>query len=49
MTDFIKMLLSSIPEEEFETRLKSLGIEDKNIKKLKEMVGMKSTENKKEE
>ena len=31
MIDFFKMLISSIPEDEFETRLKSFGIEDKHI------------------
>ena len=51
MTDFLQMLISSIPEEEFETRLKSFGIEDKHIKSLKEMAGYNSkpAENKKEE
>lgn len=39
MSDFFKMLISSLPEEEFETRLKSFGIEDRNIIKLKEMAG----------
>ena len=51
MTDFLQMLISSIPEEEFETRLKSFGIEDKHIKSLKDMAGYntKPAENKKEE
>lgn len=48
MTDFFQMLISSIPEEEFETRLKSFGIEDRHIKTLKEMAGY-SAETKKEE
>ena len=48
MIDFFKMLISSIPEDEFETRLKSFGIEDRNIKALKEMAGY-SAETKKEE
>ena len=39
LTDFVKMMISSIPEPEFEARLKELGIEDKNIIKLKEMAG----------
>ena len=50
MIDFFKMLISSIPEEDFETRLKSFGIEDKNILTLKEMAGYtKTAEAKKEE
>ena len=50
MIDFFKMLISSIPEEDFETRLKSFGIEDKHIKTLKEMAGYtKTVETKKEE
>ena len=50
MSDFFKMLISSLPEEEFETRLKSFGIEDRNIIKLKEMAGYgKVTEVKKGE
>ena len=48
MVDFVRMLFSSIPESEFETRLKSFGIEDKHIKTLKEMAGY-SAETKKEE
>lgn len=48
MFDFFKMLISSIPEEEFETRLKSFGIEDRNILRLKELAGY-SAETKKEE
>ena len=48
MIDFFKMLISSIPEDEFETRLKSFGIEDRHIKTLKEMAGY-SAETKKEE
>ena len=39
MSDFFKMLISSIPESEFEARLKECGIEDRNIIKLKEMAG----------
>lgn len=39
MIDFFKMLVSSIPESEFETRLKDFGIEDKHIKTLKEIAG----------
>lgn len=39
MIDFVRMLFSSIPESEFETRLKEIGVEDKNITKLKEMAG----------
>lgn len=39
MIDFMKMLISSIPEPEFEARLKEFGIEDKNITKLKEIAG----------
>lgn len=42
MVDFVRMLFSSIPESEFETRLKEFGIEDKNIIKLKEMAGYNS-------
>lgn len=42
MIDFVRMLFSSIPESEFETRLKEIGIEDKNIIKLKEMAGYNS-------
>lgn len=51
MTDFLQMLISSIPEEEFETRLKSFGIEDRHINTLKDMAGYntKPVENKKEE
>lgn len=41
MIDFMKMLISSIPEPEFEARLQEIGIEDKNILKLKEMAGYK--------
>ena len=39
MIDFMRMLISSIPETEFEARLKEFGIEDKNITKLKEIAG----------
>lgn len=39
MENFLKSFFSSIPEDEFEARLKDLGIEDKNIQKLKEMIG----------
>ena len=39
MTDFFQMLISSIPEEDFETRLKSFGIEDRHIQSLKDMAG----------
>lgn len=50
MTDFFKMLISSIPEEDFKTRLKSFGIEDRHILTLKEMAGYtKTAETKKEE
>ena len=50
MFDFFKMLISSIPEDEFETRLKSFGIEDRNILRLKEMAGYnKPAEKEKEE
>ena len=50
MLDFFKMLISSIPEEEFETRLKSFGIEDRHIQTLKDMAGYnKTAETKKEE
>ena len=50
MTDFFKMLISSIPEEDFETRLKSFGIEDRHILTLKEMAGYnKAAETNKEE
>ena len=31
MSDFLQMLISSIPESEFEARLKDCGIEDRNI------------------
>lgn len=34
---FAKMLFSSIPEDEFEARLKSFGIEDRNIQRIREM------------
>lgn len=46
MFDFMKMLFSSIPENEFETRLKELGIEDRHISKLKEMAGYSSQDKK---
>lgn len=50
MIDFFKMLISSIPEEDFETRLKSFGIEDRHIQTLKDMAGYgKVAEAKKEE
>lgn len=51
MIDFFQMLISSIPEEDFETRLKSFGIEDRHIKTLKDMAGYntKPAEDKKEE
>ena len=50
LIDFFKMLISSIPEEDFETRLKSFGIEDRHILTLKEMAGYtKTAETKKEE
>ena len=51
MIGFFKMLISSIPEDEFETRLKSFGIEDRHINTLKDMAGYntKPAENKKEE
>ena len=39
MTDFFQMLISSIPEEDFETRLKSFGVEDRHIQSLKQMAG----------
>ena len=39
MSDFLQLLISSIPESEFEARLKECGIEDRNIIKLKEMAG----------
>lgn len=39
MENFLKSFFSSIPEDEFEARLKDLGIEDKNIQKLKDMIG----------
>lgn len=42
MVDFVRLLFSSIPESEFETRLKEIGVEDKNITKLKEMAGYNS-------
>ena len=50
LTTLVKSLISSISEEDFETRLKSSGIEERNIKKLKDMVGYgNSTEIKTEE
>lgn len=49
MTDFLQMLISSIPEEEFETRLKSFGIEDRHINTLKDMAGYPCQTTKKEE
>ena len=51
MADFLQMLITSVPEEEFETRLKSFGIEDKHIQTLKQMAGYdtKPAETKKEE
>lgn len=50
MTDFFQMLISSIPEEDFETRLKSFGIEDRHIQSLKDMAGYgKVAETQKEE
>ena len=49
MIDFFKMLISSIPEEDFETRLKSFGIEDRNILALKEMAGYTKTAEKEKE
>lgn len=50
MIDFFQMLISSIPEDEFETRLKSFGIEDKHIKTFKDMAGYgKVTSTRKEE
>ena len=44
--NFLKSFFSSIPEDEFEARLKDLGIEDKNIQKLKEMIGFKGGDEK---
>ena len=50
MLDFFKMLISSISEEDFETRLKSFGIEDRHIQTLKDMAGYnKTAETNKEE
>lgn len=34
-----QLLASSMPEEEFEARLKQAGIEEKHIKTLKNMAG----------
>lgn len=39
MIDFFKMLISSIPESDFDARLKEYGIEDRHIKTLRQMVG----------
>ena len=45
MTDFFQMLISSIPEEDFETRLKSFGVEDRHIQSLKQMAGYTNNNN----
>lgn len=39
MLDFFQMLISSIPKDEFEARLKSFGVEDRHIQTLKQMAG----------
>lgn len=45
MTQLIQEMLikffSQIPDETFDARLREIGIEEDNIKKLKEMIGKK--------
>lgn len=52
MTDMLyKMIVSffsKIPDEDFDARLKEIGIEEDNIKKLKEMIGYNSVTKKEE-
>lgn len=39
--DMLIKFFSQIPDELFDARLREIGIEEDNIKKLKEMIGKK--------